>query len=312
MSIQDKAMLVKLSISIPTGRKKDKIATSEATKSRNAQDGAYSTSKCMFVKEDIKPIQDLSTEMRTYFKDNTIPWSDKSDRLLPAKKYLEFMKRMDDYKDKMDELKADFIAKYPQIIQNSASFLGDGFDQDEMPTYQQLDQTFKIDLEINKLTDPNDFRYKLSDYEAQQLTDHVKKQEQIKQQQAINNLWTKLYEPVAHLADRLKDSDAKRYHASLISNIMKIADALPTLNIFGDDNLNEMAAEVKEKLADIDIKDIRKSEDTKKDTLSNAQEIIDKMSGFMNVTDNLMFSSDTDESDESDESEEEPEYQEAA
>jgi len=316
MSLKEKAMLVSLKISIPSNSKKDKQATEEVTQSRNAQDGSYTTSKKVFMKEDIKAAQQVRTRARQYFDSNTLPWTDRSQRLLPSAKFIDFVKEIDKFKDEMEDVKADFIANITRIEANSASFLGDGFDTKDIPSIQDLNQTFTIDFQADPFPDVQDFRCELSEYEKARLAAMHKDAEQKKRESAMQDMWTKLYEPLKTLADRLDDPDTKRYCGSLITNVMKMTDLLPQLNVFDDDNLNDMCQEIRDQLADVDIKDIKKDDMAKKDLVRSSNEIMDRMAGFMKNTDLIAIDTpapqEEPELQDEPEFQEEPEYQEAA
>jgi len=318
MSLTDKAMLISVKVSIPTGRKIDKDASKDVTHARYAQDGSHSVSRKLFIKEDIGPIEQLRTEIRAYVNDNSMPWSDKRQRLIPSNKLTDMMQKLDDFSARMDDLKQEFIARYDLIKSNSMSFLGDGYNDDIMPTLDDLERSFGLEVETDILSNINDFRVKVSEYEFQRVSKMKQDEYERKTRSAITDLWTRLSTPLSNLINRLSDPTTKRYHKSLITNVMQVTDALPSLNIFNDPNLEAICQELKQQLDGVDIADIKKDDIAKKSIAQKSSEIMDRISGFMQNTDALaMQSNESDASDTADASDNtsdayNDQYQEAA
>jgi hypothetical protein len=67
---------------------------------------------------------------------------------------------------------------------------------------------------------------------------------------------------------------------STIANVKELADILPDLNIFGDDQLDIAANKILSKLRNANPDELRESEDKRKETIKDAKNIVDSLSGF--------------------------------
>ena len=94
MSLPEKALLVKLSISKWTARKYDKKASEATTTHFHADKESGRFHKQLVSKNVLKNIDVTVNIARSYFYTNTLPWSDEGWRILPTKHHMEFMERM--------------------------------------------------------------------------------------------------------------------------------------------------------------------------------------------------------------------------
>jgi hypothetical protein len=71
------------------------------------------------------------------------------------------------------------------------------------------------------------------------------------------------------------------FRDSLVGNIEQLVDMLPGLNVLNDPDLDAIGKEVKARLLGYDLKDLRKKPAVRSAAAREAQEIMDKMAGFM-------------------------------
>ncbi len=104
--INERAMLVTLNISQWTGRKKDKKVTKETNAFYGATDASGYYSKALIPKEAVKPISQVVSTARTFHYENTLPWGDNGERLLPRKNYLDYTRKMHEFSNQFEEVSA--------------------------------------------------------------------------------------------------------------------------------------------------------------------------------------------------------------
>jgi len=82
-NLNEKAMLVKLSVSQWTARKYDKKVSQEINDQYSAHDaGRYN--KVLIAQEEIKKISKVASQARSFHYFNTLPWDDNGSRILPS------------------------------------------------------------------------------------------------------------------------------------------------------------------------------------------------------------------------------------
>ena len=73
---------------------------------------------------------------------------------------------------------------------------------------------------------------------------------------------------------------ASKFANSTVANVKELADILPDLNIFGDDQLDIAANKILSKLRHANPDELRESEDKRNETIKDAKNIVDSLSGF--------------------------------
>jgi len=107
-------------------------------------------------------------------------------------------------------------------------------------------------------------------------------------QLASRELWQRLYDAVHHMAERLakyKATDEGVEHPfrdTVVTNLVKLIDVLPKLNVTHDPELERLAAEVRGSLL-VDPKELRASESVREETAKAAAAIADRMATYMSA-----------------------------
>jgi hypothetical protein len=95
-----------------------------------------------------------------------------------------------------------------------------------------------------------------------------------------------MYEAVSHMADRLsayKATDQGVEHPfrdSIVTNLVKLVDVMPRLNVTGDPELERLTSQVRASLL-VDPAELRKSESVRADTAMKAARIATQMAAYM-------------------------------
>ena len=107
--LSEKAMLVTLSISQWTARKKDKRATSEIHARYSADDKSGQYNKALIAKDRLEQIQKTATAAREEHYKLTLPWLDTGARILPSAMFDKYSQTMRDHRTKFDQAVRDFL-----------------------------------------------------------------------------------------------------------------------------------------------------------------------------------------------------------
>jgi hypothetical protein len=125
----------------------------------------------------------------------------------------------------------------------------------------------------------SDFRVSIASEELTRIQQDVERRVRDAEQAALKEVWTRLFERVKHMAEKLADPKAI-FRDSMVDNAREICALLPRLNFNDDPQLEAMRQEVESKL----IKHpeaLRNDPDLRRDTAAEAKVIMDKMSVFM-------------------------------
>lgn len=278
--LHEKAMLVKLNISQWSGRIKDKKITKETNAFYGAAENSGHYSKIIISKSAIKPIQQAVNEARKFHYENTLPWGDNGERLLPSKNYLDYTRQLREHNALFDTQVKNFLEVYPELIVDAEYKLNKMFNPADYPDVYQLRQRFSFTTEINPVPSGEDFRVNLAQAEQEDIRKQIEHQTRRAQARAMEDLWNRLYDVVSKMADRLSESDAV-FRDSLVGNVQSLVQLLPKLNVTEDPDLEKLTREVERRLCRYTPADLRKNEAAKTEAYHDASAIVEFMGAYM-------------------------------
>lgn len=278
-NLEEKAMLVRLSISQWSARKHDKTVTQKVEKEYNAQDsGRYN--KVLIAKESIKEIKQAADKARGFHYDNTLPWNDLGDRILPAANFDIYRKEMSNLKNQFEAKVKTFLENYPDYVEQARLRLNGMFNEADYPKPQELGRRFNFDTFFDPLPKGEDFRVSIGDEEARLIQQEIEERLRYGQTAALKDLWSRLYNVVSCMTERLGD-DKKTFRNSLVTNIQSLVKLLPRLNIGNDLSLDKARREIEAQLCQHAPQTLRESKALRQEVADKAESIKTAMSGYM-------------------------------
>jgi len=282
MNLNDRALLVQLSISQWTARKYDKKATQEVAHQFNAANTAGRYNKALLPMNDyLDRVHKKTTFIRNKFLENTLPWGIEGTHMLPTSNYLNFMTEYRKERDDWNTLVRDFLNNYDSLKQAAAHSLGGLYSESDYPTAAELAHKFNIDMAIFPVP-ATDFRVAIASDELSRIQEEVSKRVEQAQTKAMREVWHRLFDRVQKMVEKLSDPKAI-FHDSLVENLREQCDMLTRLNFTDDPNLEAMRSEVEAKLLKQPAA-LRLDPDLRRDQAAEAKAIMDKMSVFMGGT----------------------------
>ena len=135
MNLNSCSVIVTLAISQWTARKLDRTVSDEVEASKGAKSkGAARVNKNLLAgTPELEEIAKIATRMRNFVADNTFPWTDAGQRLLPTLRLLDFDKTVRALMAEFNAKVAEFVTIYPSLITAQAMALGDMFKRDDFP-----------------------------------------------------------------------------------------------------------------------------------------------------------------------------------
>ena len=251
--LDERAMLVKLNISQWTARKKDKRITRETNSFYGAAPTSGYYSKSLIEKDAVKSIQKIVNATRTFHYENTLPWGDNGERLLPSKNYFDYTQRMREFNTEFDTVVKKFLNVYPSLITEA-------------------------EYKLNKMFNRADFRVDLAQDEVNAIQHQIEQQTRKAQTEAMASLWQRLYDVVHKMAGKLNEKHVI-FRDSLVGNIKDLTDLLPKLNVTND--LDRLAKQVRQRLCKHTALNLRHDKQVKADIAYEANAILESMGNYM-------------------------------
>jgi len=280
MKLTDRALLVQLAISQWTARKFDKRTTQAIAQQNNVSDVVGRYNKALLPLNDtLARIHAHTAAIRQDYYRNTLPWGMEGSRILPTGNYLEFMSEFRCHKYNWNMLVDQFLTEYPQAQAEAQRILGSLYDPNDYPSEDKMRAKFKLDMAVFPVPS-NDFRVELSDDELSSIRDGIEARVKQAGQQAMGDVWSRLYEKVEHIANKLADPKAI-FRDSMVENAKELCALLPRLNFADDPDLEAMRQEVETKLISHHPDALRNDPILRSNTAVAANDISRRMEIFM-------------------------------
>ncbi|KQC16176.1 MAG: hypothetical protein APR56_00445, partial [Methanosaeta sp. SDB] len=222
----------------------------------------------------------LIYEIRRWHYGQTLPWGDGGQRLLPGDLYLEYSKKISNYRRKFMTRVENFLRIYPELMRDAAKTLNGLFKNDDYPDLRDLRNKFAFEVRFSPISEADDLRVKLQDDEVEKLKRQIESRQSSLQEEAMRDLWGRVYEVVKPLADKLNDPKGI-FRDSLVEKVHDLTNLLPRLNIAGDKALNDMTNEIRAKLCKHSPAELRDLEGVRGKVAKEADEILDRMKGYV-------------------------------
>ena len=284
LKINEKAILVTLNIGQYTGRKQDKKAERSVESNFNAHDaGTYH--KATIAKDAIDKVSKAVSECRSYFYENTLPWTDAKHRIGEGKRlrsmegYFEFVAELRKRQAIINQEIETFLINYPDLIEEAKQRLNGLFNPKDYPPIDELREKFYFEVTFEPIPEMGDIRVNLQQDELDRLNADLDNRNKEFLREAMRDPFVRLSEVIKHAQERLSDPKAI-FRDSLIDNIVSLLKILPSLNITQDPTLDSLRKEVSEKLTKYSADTLRDSETARQETAQNANDLLKKMEGL--------------------------------
>lgn len=279
MNLNDKALLVQLSISQWTARKYDKRVTEQVAQANGTTTAVGRYNKSLLpCGAALDTVHAKTAYIRKRYYDNTLPWGLDGTQMLPSKNYLNFITEFRQERTEWLALVETFLQHYPHMQQAAQNALGALYNPDDYPTLSVIRSKFNMDLAVFPVPD-TDFRVTINDEELNGIKADIERRVQHAERQAMHEIWQRLHERVSHIATKLADPDGI-FRDSMMENLRDLCDTLPKLNFNDDITLADMLQEVRTKLLH-NPDTLRTNPTMRQDTAHKATDIINRMREYM-------------------------------
>ncbi len=279
--VHEKAILVNLSISQWTAKKHDDMVTSEVERSFGAKN-AGRWQKLLIAREAIKRIAKVANEARTFHYENTLPWNDNGERLLPVANLERYKATVESLRAKFHERVNDFCENYPMLIEEARERLNGMFREEDYPPPERISSKFSFKVGFAPVPHHGDFRVNIRNAILAELREELKHEVESRQAEADRELWFRMRDAVRHMVDKLTPSDAI-FRDSLVQNVRDLCELLKVLNFHEDQEIEALRQEIELKLTPAEPESLRKNRALRSEVAQEAQQILKKIETSINT-----------------------------
>lgn len=272
--LNQRAMLVNLTIHQWSARRHDKAATKQVELAHGAKNaGRYN--KLLIDEAALQPLSSLASSLRQQHYKLTLPWGDNGDRLLPSKLYLRYTQEMRELRDQFNTKADEFVAEYPRYIQEARQRLGGLYDPSDYPATSEIRRRFGVEMTFLPVPTADDFRVQVSEDHANQIRREITEVVEQRQAEAFKSIWARAREVVERIAETCS-KDNPRIYDSMMDNTAELVGLLEGLNVNDDPELTQLARDIQTRLV-VRTDRLRNSAVARSEAARAADEILSKM-----------------------------------
>jgi hypothetical protein len=280
MGIANEALVLNLQIGLWAGYKLDKEKSKEVTEAAGATADAARVNKHLVAKETLAPITKAADVVRRHFYDNTLPWKDNGDRLMPRMAFEKFIEAHELSVSLFHMAAENFITKsYAEARERAQFRMGSMFKEDDYPMPETLWSRFYIRMDMDPVTEAGDFRVTMDDATTDLVWKAAEAQQLDRLAKASGDVWKRLADTLGHFADRMQ-GDVK-FRESTLTDLIEVAETLPLLNFTNNQAIFDICGEITNRFTRLDAKVLRTKPEVRAAVCSEAQEIMDRIRGAM-------------------------------
>jgi hypothetical protein len=278
MSLQTRAVLVKLKICQYDGFKKDIRVADDVDERYHTSGSAGNYNKRLFNKATLKPIQKIANRLRADHTKLTIPYTYEGIGILTKDIYFEYTSMVREHKDAFEDAVNNFVQQYPVYIADRRSQLGDLFVEEDYPDAEVMRKKFAIETHFSPVPSENHFDNEFSNDANEEIRKSFMADMRDTQQEAVNALYSRVRIVLQHLNDKISDPDTV-FRNSTVDNVTGMIDLLPKLNIFDDERLTKTHEQMVELLGSLTAEDLRIDMALRRRTVNDTFDILNLLQG---------------------------------
>jgi hypothetical protein len=213
--------------------------------------------------------------LRTYWREQTLPWLDGGVRILPAANYTNFKdgitRLLDDYDSAVQILCQDFESEKDK----ARIRLNGTFRESDYPT--DIKEKFGAEVRYLPLPDSSDFRVEVSIREREILQAQIAESLALASKQAMASKLAEYHVEMVNGKEKVKNP----FRDSLVSNLQTVCDMIPALDFSKSPDLERVRQDVIQTLLSCSAVDLRDDATLRADIVKRAEKIAADISEFM-------------------------------
>jgi len=282
-SISTSSMLVDLSIRSWTGTKIDRDTTQMVDVVNSTTTNAGKYQKNLFAgTKDLHDINKFDSRIRAWNISQTLPWSDKGQRLLPSSKFFDYKQALSNYETMRKQMITKFLDNYDDLITQASLALGNLFVRDDYPDQMQVAKQFEFKYSFLPVPVAGDFRVDVGNEAIADLHNQFNASVTDRVHNAMADVTWRLEDCLKRMSERLADDDSgaetkkKIFRDTLVTNAQELVQDLKHLNIINDPKIEDARKQLSKAVDGLDAETLRDSSHTRQEVKAEVDDILSK------------------------------------
>jgi len=283
VSISSSSMLVDLSIRSWTGTKIDRDTTQMVDTVNATTSNAGKYQKNLFAgTKDLHDINKFDSRIRAWNISQTLPWSDKGQRLLPSSKFFEYKQALSNFETMRKDMIEKFLERYDILIDEAEQTLGGLFKRDDYPDKAQVAKQFEFKYSFLPVPVAGDFRVDIGNDAVTELHTQFNASVNDRVNNAMADVTWRLEDCLKRMSERLADNETdaiskkKIFRDTLVTNAQELCEDLKHLNITNNTQIEEARKQLSKAVMDIDAETLRDSSHARQEVKAEVDDILSK------------------------------------
>ena len=254
----------------------NKVSTFVHQEMAAAQDAGKYVKTLVPVKE-FQQINQWYRKACTFHRRNTLVWGSHGEGLLPTTNFEKYQMKFGEFQVCFQDAVSMFMIRLPEIRQEAMGRLGSMHNPDEFPSNDEVYDKFGLRVEFSPLPNQSDIRLKLKQSDLYRLRMAYSENVDASIQNAMLNLWGRLYGVVQRISETLADPE-QRFSKTMIDNTAELIELLPQLNVIQRDfDLERMCQDVSKQLLAYTVEELRGDLNARIETATAARAIVSQI-----------------------------------
>lgn len=276
-----KAVLVKCTFGFWDFTVEDKTISAETRKVYNMKGKTGKFTKVLINPRHLARLRHHHSAMKTHYYTHTLPYEDRGPKLLSMKLFQDFTSTMNNLIERYERvLVPEFLAEYSNYVNEARYDLGTAWKEEDYPDPKYVAGRYHASMNFFTIPNTEDLRLDVDDVTLQRFKDRVTKDLEAMYHKAMYKAWDRLFDVVDEMQKALADPE-KVFRDTKVTNIERLVDLLPSLNIMDDPKLNQMAQAVKDRLTFHDPETLRENRYVRQAVADDAGNIREEIDSIM-------------------------------
>lgn len=233
MNINEKAMLVKLSISQWSNRVIDRKVTGEVAQRYDVENREDKYVKALLPNLVIKPISNAVRDLRAFHNANTLPWQEDGVRILSSANFFNYQQGIAQRRANIETEVELFLKAYPHWVEQARTMRKGMFDETQYPDRDSLRQQYGVTVSFLPFPDVSDFRVDIDDGSMQEIKRQAESAIKDTMASANEHMIQRLHERVFLLHSALADP-VRVFKNATFDSVLETAELVSLLNVSAD------------------------------------------------------------------------------
>lgn len=242
MSLKEKAILVRLSVTLFTRTVVDQDVTEEVRRRKSAGEKVGRYLKRIFAADSTGRLGKIVAAARADFHARTFPWDNNGAALLPLVAWSSFDEAFRLHESNFNEALREFLDSYDKHVEAARESLGDLFRPEDYPLKEDVQGACSFAVEYLPVPDMGDFRVSDDRDLAERVAQSIGKA----YAGYVERLCDEVYGEVLSIHDQLDKGE--RFRIERIERLRELIDKVDEFNLTRDPIVSEALAITREQV----------------------------------------------------------------